>query len=33
MYIEEKEGPFVLGVIDGVIDAGGGEEAAPLGFY
>ncbi len=29
-YIEEEDGFLVFGVVDGVVDAGGGEEAAAL---
>ena len=30
MYIEEKERFLVIGIFDGVVDAGCGEEAAAL---
>lgn len=32
-YIEEIDGEGVVGIVNGVVDRGRGEEAAPLTFY
>lgn len=32
-YIKKEDWFFVVGVIDGVVDAWGGEEATALGLY